>query len=350
VIKVLHEADPAGRGTCCARHAFSTLLHRASSGSTVGHDRRPWFATELVEGPSIKQLFPPGAIDRVDAIALLRDIAEILEHAFRRGVIHCGIRPERILMTGRTRGYPLCIVDWSDARTHDAKLQQFLPSEAAWHYTSPELACGDPIDDRTDVFALGVIAYRLLTGGLPFDDGIIATVDDGTTQHVPTEICCPDAPPELTKLVDSMLAYDRWTAPTPRRCSPSHRGLPTRSPRKASRARQWPACSASGVRAGRRRSSRSRRWTARTENDLKRPTTKTVTVRRTAWTPSRAPVIGSSNSPSASRRRSPNAPVSRSSVARPLPIAASSPVGRQAMSDAPCAGTITSACRRDRAA
>ena len=178
------------------------------------HERRPWFATELVEGPSIRQLLAPGAIDRVDAIALLRDIAEIIEHAFRRGVIHCGIRPERILMTGRTRGFPLCIVDWSDARTHDAKLQQFSPSEAAWHYTSPELACGDPIDDRTDVFAVGVIAYQLLTGGLPFDGGIIATVDDGTTQHVPTEISCPDAPPELTKLVDTMLAYDRWDRPS----------------------------------------------------------------------------------------------------------------------------------------
>jgi eukaryotic-like serine/threonine-protein kinase len=178
------------------------------------HDKRPWFATELVEGPTIRNLLSPAAMERVEAIALLRDIAEILEHAFRRGVIHCGLRPERIIMTGRTRGFPVCIVDWSDARAHDAKLQQYTPSAAAWHYTSPELVNGDPIDDRTDVYALGVIAYQMLTGTMPFDEGIIGTIDDGTTQHVPTEILCPDAPAELCKLVDQMLAYDRWDRPS----------------------------------------------------------------------------------------------------------------------------------------
>lgn len=178
------------------------------------HDGRPWFATELVEGPTIKNLLSPGAIDRVDAIALLRDLAEVLEHAYRRGVVHCGLRPEHILMTGRSRGFPICVSDWSDARAHDARPQQCFPCDAAWHYTSPELACGDPIDDRTDVFAVGVLAYQMLTGRLPFDSGILAIVDDGTTQHVPTALHCPDVPPELTKLVDQMLAYDRWDRPS----------------------------------------------------------------------------------------------------------------------------------------
>jgi serine/threonine-protein kinase len=178
------------------------------------HSRRPWFALELIEGPTIRNLLAPGAIERPDAVALLRDLAEVIEHASRRGIIHCGLRPERILITGRTRGFSLCITDWSDARTHDAKLQQFVPSEAARHYTSPELAFGDPIDDRTDVFALGVLAYQLLTGSLPFENGIIETVDDGTAQHIPTEVMCPDAPPELPKLVDTMLAYDRWDRPS----------------------------------------------------------------------------------------------------------------------------------------
>jgi eukaryotic-like serine/threonine-protein kinase len=178
------------------------------------HERRPWFATELVEGPTMRGLMAPGALDKVDIIALLRDIAEVLDHAYRRGVINCGLRPDRVLLTGRSRGFPVCIVDWSDARAHDARLQQFTPSQAAWHYTAPELVCGDPIDDRADVFALGVMAYQMLTGNLPFEGGIIATIDDGTTKHVPTEVCSPDAPPELTKLVDSMLEHDRWDRPS----------------------------------------------------------------------------------------------------------------------------------------
>lgn len=159
-------------------------------------------------------LVEPGAIDRVDAIALLRDIAVVLEHACHRGVIHCGLRPDRVVLTGRSRGFPICITDWSDARAHDAAPGPWAPSPAAWPYTSPELASGDPIDDRTDVFALGVIAYQLLTGTLPFDGESIATTSDGLTQHVPTEVRCTELPRELTGLVDQMLAYDRWDRPS----------------------------------------------------------------------------------------------------------------------------------------
>jgi len=218
VIKLLREeADPA-RAVGMLREAciLDALHHQGivrvyESGV---HHGRAWFAIERVAGPTLREHMSPGAIDRVDAIALLRDLSEVLGHAYARGIVHCGIRPERIVLTGRTRGFPLCVIDWSDARPHDARLQQYRPPDAAWHYTSPELACGDPIDDRTDVFAIGVLAYQLLTGRLPFDQGILAIVDDGTTQHVPTAVHCPDVPPELTHLIDTMLAYDRWDRPS----------------------------------------------------------------------------------------------------------------------------------------
>ena len=178
-------------------------------------DRRPWFARELVEGATVQTVLQQGSMDRIDAIGLLRDVSEVLDHAYRRGIIHCGLRPDRIVLTGRSRGYSVCITDWHEARAHDAALLgPYAPAPASWHYTSPELACGDPIDDRTDVFALGVIAYQLFTGRLPFDGEGIAMMSDGSRQHVPTEVHCPEVPRELTGLVDSMLAYDRWDRPS----------------------------------------------------------------------------------------------------------------------------------------
>ena len=217
-LKLLHaEVDPI-RGVEMLREAciLDALGHPGvvrvyESGV---HEGRPWYATEVVDAPDLGDFLSPGAFDRVDAVAVLRDVSEILEHAANRGVVHCGLRPSRIVLTGKARGFPVCITEWSDARAHDSKPQQFFPSQAAWHYTSPELACGDPIDDRTDVFALGVIAYQLLTGKSPYDSGILAIVDDGTTQHVPTEVLAPDLAPELARLVDSMLAYDRWDRPS----------------------------------------------------------------------------------------------------------------------------------------
>ena len=176
-------------------------------------DRRPWFAREVVEGTTIASQLAPGAIDRADVIGLLRDLSEVLAHAHYRGIVHANLRPDKILLTGRHRGYPVCITDWSDARAHDATAAPHTPSLASWYYTAPEVASGDAIDDRADVFSLGVVAYRLLTGRLPFE-GPIATAGDGTTQHVPTEVHCPDSPRELTGMVDQMLAYDRWDRPS----------------------------------------------------------------------------------------------------------------------------------------
>ena len=229
---------------------------RVYESGTAG--KSPWFATEKIEGPTLRTVMSPGAVDRIDAIALLRDLTDIVEHAYHRGIVHCGIRPGRVILTGRRRSFPLCIADWSDARVHDSRLQQFFPDQAAWHYTSPELAAGDPIDDRTDVFAIGVIAYQLLTGRLPFDQGILAIVDDGTRQHVPTIVLCPDIPPELGNLVDSMLAYDRWDRPSAAEvladlawiadalATPIHSRPPAPRP---------PASCASAARSGPRRSS-----------------------------------------------------------------------------------------------
>src|SRR5882724_2794272 len=120
VIKLMHATDDRAAAVAMLREScILEALHHPGIVRVYEsgvHERRPWFAIELVEARSIKHLLAPGALDRVDAIALLRDVAELIDHAFRRGVIHCGLRPERILMTGRARGFPLCITDWSDAR------------------------------------------------------------------------------------------------------------------------------------------------------------------------------------------------------------------------------------------
>jgi eukaryotic-like serine/threonine-protein kinase len=176
-------------------------------------DHRTWFALEIVEGLTLAGTFvlgsPKPEIDPAVAVGMIRDVAEILAHAHQRGVIHCGITPERLVVAGRGRGFPMCITDWSAARAHDA--QPSTIGECG-PYAAPEVAAGDAVDDRADVFALGVVAYRALTGVLPFDTVAIAA--DGRTHHVPAEVHCPDAPRELTKLVDQMLAADRWDRPS----------------------------------------------------------------------------------------------------------------------------------------
>jgi serine/threonine-protein kinase len=181
--------------------------------SALTPDRRPWFARELVEGPTIASLFTRKRVDAFDVLERVRDIAEVLAHAHGHGVVHGGLRPDRIVLARRPRGFVLCIADWSDARAHDAQPTPFVPTPGAWHYASPEVVIGDVVDDRADVFSLGVIAYKLLTGTLPFERGAIQTRNDGA-HHVPTATAAPDAPRELSAIVDQMLAYDRWDRPS----------------------------------------------------------------------------------------------------------------------------------------
>lgn len=163
-------------------------------------DRRPWFAYERIEGATVGDLIING-LEPNNAATLMRDIAEILEHAHRRGVVHAAMHPDRIVVTGRMRGFPLCIADWSEARIHDTSTP--APAMERADYTAPEVVNGLALDDRADVYALGVIGYQALSGELPF-----------ATQHVPTEVQSPTAPPALVALIDQMLAWDRFDRPS----------------------------------------------------------------------------------------------------------------------------------------
>ncbi|HEY4058226.1 MAG TPA: serine/threonine-protein kinase [Kofleriaceae bacterium] len=185
-------------------------------------DRRPWFARELVDGPTIAQHYPRAFEgDTLELVRRLRDIAAILVHAHQRGVVHAGIRPDRIILARRPAGFTLCICDWSDARAHDAAATAFIGSPETWQYVAPELARGDAIDDRADVFALGVVAYKLITGVLPYERGAIHARSSGEIL-LPTEARAADSPHELTALVDQMLSFDRWDRPSSTEC---HREL-----------------------------------------------------------------------------------------------------------------------------
>jgi serine/threonine protein kinase len=162
-------------------------------------DLRTWFAYEIVEGLTLAGTFVLGAIEAGVAVGMIRDVAEVLAYAHQRGVIHGGVTPERLVVAGRGRGFPMCITDWSAARAHDAEAMSLGEPTP---FTAPELIAGDTIDDRADVFALGVVAYRALTGELPAE------------VLVPTEVHCPEVPRELSALVDQMLAFERWDRPS----------------------------------------------------------------------------------------------------------------------------------------
>ena len=82
-------------------------------------DRRPWIACELIEGTPLSVAIVERPLPVVEVLELLRDAAQVLDHAHRRGVVHRNLRPEVLIRTAG-RAFPICITGWCDARIHDA--------------------------------------------------------------------------------------------------------------------------------------------------------------------------------------------------------------------------------------
>ncbi len=229
--QVGHELEPGslvqryrGVHTVLPRHALIRLARDAHDSVTVLREacilaalphpgivrvfetgrisNRTWFAHEIVEGLTLQSMFEAlpetDLIDPATSVGMLRDVAEILAYAHQRGVIHCAITPEKLVVS-RGRGFAMCVTDWSAARAHDA-VTPFAGELGP--FTAAELVHGDILDDRVDVFALGVVAYRALTGLMP------------SAHPVPTEVHCPEVPRELSALVDQMMSRDRWDRPS----------------------------------------------------------------------------------------------------------------------------------------
>jgi serine/threonine protein kinase len=128
-------------------------------------ERRPWIATEYIDGVSIEQAAAERPLSISDAVAVVRDAAEILAHAHQRGVIHRNITPKAIVRTPG-RGFPLCITEWGDAAIHDNVIPHVVDPDARF-YRAPELVADGHADGRSDVFALGAVVFEAATLVLP---------------------------------------------------------------------------------------------------------------------------------------------------------------------------------------
>jgi serine/threonine-protein kinase len=126
-------------------------------------DRRPWIATEQIEGTSLAVTLARGSISVAEITTIIRDVADILDHAHRRGLVHRNVVPAAIIRPEPERRFPFCLVDWSGARAHDSTSPiPMFPLVSSRPYLAPEQLAGQATDGRADVYALGVIARELL--------------------------------------------------------------------------------------------------------------------------------------------------------------------------------------------
>ena len=166
-----------------------------------------WYSMKLVEGPTLGkflQVVPRCGVSEACRLAIPMLEALVLSHS--RGIIHRDIKPANILLDA-TAG-PL-LTDFGIAKTEGDPMRTetglVLGTPA---YVSPEQSLGQKLDGRTDLYALAVSLYQLLTGRLPFEEGnsLAIMLQRFQADAVPLATHRPDLPPVLARLVDRGMA------------------------------------------------------------------------------------------------------------------------------------------------
>jgi len=166
-----------------------------------------YIAMEYVEGESLSEIIAreaPIAPER--ALGIVEQVAHGLAAAHEADLIHRDIKPGNILIDrkGRARLTDFGLVQISEGtRLTDART---LLGTA--QYMSPEQCCGEQLDTRSDIFSLGVVLYRMLSGKLPFTGETPVSITHQIVEEetVPIRQLQPDLPPEIDKIVRKMMA------------------------------------------------------------------------------------------------------------------------------------------------
>ena len=162
----------------------------------------PFLAMEFVEGSTLEaEMNRRGQLPVDEALAILFQIAEGLAYAHAKGVIHRDLKPANILLSAT--GQPK-IADFGVAKVMAADTASTLTPVGTPSYMSPEQVGGKPIDARADIFALGILAYELLTGAKPFAGETWTTVLFKIMNEDPPPPS--QVRPDLPKTVDRAIA------------------------------------------------------------------------------------------------------------------------------------------------
>ncbi len=127
---------------------------------------QPYFTMELVEGPSLQELFS-NSFDLADFVQYTTQICLALDYLHNRGIIHRDLKPANILLKqDEPRGFRALLTDFGMAE--DFQISNFDPRGGSHFYVSPEAIRGWKVDQRSDLYSLGVTLYEVATGTKPF--------------------------------------------------------------------------------------------------------------------------------------------------------------------------------------
>ena len=179
-VKVLHQGmvnDP---------DAIARFNREASNASQIQHpnvaaiydfgetdDGLIYLAMEFIDGEPLRKMIErQGALTAIQAADITRQVADALEAAHEMGIVHRDLKPDNIMIARGRNGEDVAkVVDFGIAKAtsgDDQKVTRTGLAIGTPEYMSPEQLSGDSLDNRTDIYSLGLVAFNMLTGQLPF--------------------------------------------------------------------------------------------------------------------------------------------------------------------------------------
>ncbi|WP_309546992.1 protein kinase domain-containing protein [Sphingomonas sp. SUN019] len=201
--RFLREARAAG----ALNHANIATIYDVGEADGVAY-----LAMELVDGQPLDALLHAhGRMPYERVLGLARQLADALAYAHRAGVVHRDVKPSNILLSADGRTAKL--LDFGVARVGECDVASLAKTQVGQmigtpRYMSPEQALGLPVDQRSDLFSLGVVLYEMVTGKVAFPGMGLATLAIQIAQDrvEPIGRTAADCPPGLTFIIDKLLA------------------------------------------------------------------------------------------------------------------------------------------------
>lgn len=202
------------RAASALNHPNVCTIHEV--GETA--DGRPYLTMEFLEGATLDRRVRVRPFTVTEVVEVAIQVADALDAAFARGVVHRDLKPGNISISDRGLvkvldfGLAKLLDDKaptssSDLTHHETQVGQILGTP---NYMSPEQATGRGVDPRSDLFSFGIVLYELLTGRLPFSGANVAETIHRIVNAQPEAIARfnYDVPPELERIVRKLLEKD----------------------------------------------------------------------------------------------------------------------------------------------
>jgi len=213
-VKVVRR-DLAGHASILQRFKQELILARKITHRNVVRifdlgvaDGLRFITMEFIDGQDLSSLLEERKLSPEETVRILRQVCDALEAAHAEGVIHRDLKPQNIMIESGGR---VVVMDFGLARSMEASgLTQAGAMMGTPAYMSPEQAKGMPVDERSDIFALGIISYEMLSGQLPFkaDSALASLLMRTQTPAPPLTQIDPAVPQQLSDIVQKTLATD----------------------------------------------------------------------------------------------------------------------------------------------